>query len=297
MKKLNLKEHGQKGILITFCGLDGCGKSTMIRMLEEKLKSLGFDVVLTKQPTDMMRKTDIFRTYMDAEDHSNYEYRSLSLMAAADRIQHSNKVILPALAQNIVVISDRYFYSCLANLRARGYKKDKWIYEIAESIPKPDIAFFLDTSVDVAVSRVRERPEEKDRYIDMALQHALYDEYKAICAECGGILIPSENNIPETFEKIFEHVKNILEVTKMNDIEIKVLDMLKELALADIESVDKKLIDDLSFDSLRMVMLLILIEEKFGIELEESDINPFALITVKDVIDLVNKYVGNKEDN
>ena len=55
-------------------------------------------------------------------------------------------------------------------------------------------------------------------------------------------------------------------------------------------------LNDLSMDSLRMVMLLLMIEEVFAIELDESDMNPFALITVQDVIDLVSKYKGESED-
>lgn len=198
-RALEMKPHNTKGRLITFCGLDGSGKSTMIEKTVENLKKWGKDVIVTKQPTDMMRKTDIFRTFMDSPDNSAYEYRALSLMAAADRIQHANKVILPALEAGKIVICDRYFYSCLANLRARGYVDDEWIYEISKSIPKPDEAFFLDVPVDTAISRVRNRPEEKDSYIDIGLQYRLRDEYINICRENKGILIPSLSGVDVTF--------------------------------------------------------------------------------------------------
>lgn len=206
MNRLHMKPHCGKGLLITFCGLDGCGKSSIIRLLIEKLRVQGDDLLVTKQPTDGMRNTDIFRTYMDSEDHSRYEYRTLSLMAAADRIQHSNQVIMPALASGKSVVSDRYFYSCLANLRARGYRNDRWIYEIAQDIPKPDLAFFLDIPVEFAVARVRMRPEEKDRYIDLDLQYELRAEYRRICEENDGILISSDRNLDETFAEVFEWV-------------------------------------------------------------------------------------------
>ena len=209
--RMNMKPHGKRGKLITFCGLDGCGKSTLIRLLASELEESGETVFLTKQPTDGMRKTEIFRTYMDCEDHSGFAYRSLSLMAAADRIQHVEHVILPALEAGKIVISDRYFYSCLANLRARGFTDDRWIYEIAEQIPKPDRAFFLDVPVKIAVSRVRERPEEKDRYIDMDLQYRLYNEYTRICFENNGILLSTDCDIQTTYESVRTRVKEILE--------------------------------------------------------------------------------------
>lgn len=199
MRELCMEKHRSSGKLITFCGLDGCGKTTMIEMLKTKLEDDHNKVLVTKQPTSFMRKTDIFRNYMDSCDHSSYEYRSLSLMAAADRLQHSKNVILPALKEGFIVISDRYFYSCLANLRARGYYEDTWIYEIAKDIPMPDFSFFLDVPVRTAVKRVRSRPQEKDRYIDMDLQYRLRREYVNICNENKGFLIDSKKEIEDTF--------------------------------------------------------------------------------------------------
>ena len=202
MKKLRMNPHNTDGKLITFCGLDGCGKSSIIKMLTEAFQEHGIDFIVTKQPTDAMRNTEIFRTFMDCPDNSAYEYRSLSLMAAADRIQHANKVILSALREGKVVICDRYFYSCLANLRARGYINDDWIYEISECIPRPDAAFFLDVPVETAVQRVRMRPAEKDRYIDMPLQYLLKEEYTEICDANQGILVRSDIDIDQTFSAI-----------------------------------------------------------------------------------------------
>ena len=164
MRRLKMKKNKSHGILITFCGLDGCGKTTMMKKVIADLEK-EYDILVTKQPTDAVRNSEIFRTYMDSPNHDKFDYRSLSLLAASDRIQHSNKVIEPVLKEGKIVISDRYFYSCLANLRARGYIKDKWIYEISKLIIKPDIAFFFDVPVKTAVARVRKRPDEKDRYI------------------------------------------------------------------------------------------------------------------------------------
>ena len=210
MKELRMKPHNTEGKLITFCGLDGCGKSSMIEMVTKALAKNSIETIVTKQPTDMMRKTEIFRTFMDCPDNSAYEDRALSLMAAADRIQHVNKIILPALKEGKTVICDRYFYSCIANLRARGYIHDEWIYEISESILKPDAAFFLDVPVETAVRRVRMRPSEKDRYIDMSLQHLLRNEYIEICNANQGILIGSDTDIGHTFATIKNCIHQIL---------------------------------------------------------------------------------------
>lgn len=209
MNALKMRPNETNGFLITFCGLDGCGKTTMITRLTEDLQA-GRKVFLTKQPTDFVRKSDIFRTYMDCPDHNAYDYRSLSLLAASDRIQHSNKVIEPAMADGNIVISDRYFYSCLANLRARGFEQDRWIYEIAESIVKPDIAFFFDVSVDTAVARVRRRAAEKDRYIDIELQYRLRSNYIDICKANDGVLISTEASEDECYAIIKQTVERVI---------------------------------------------------------------------------------------
>ena len=209
MKKLNMRPNTTNGLLLTFCGLDGCGKTTMLTRLISELEN-DYCLFVTKQPTTAVRESDIFRTYMDSPNHDAYDYRSLSLLAASDRLQHVNKVIEPQMEEGKIVISDRYFYSCLANLRSRGFENDKWIYEIAESVVKPDVAFFFDVPVETAIKRVRSRPEEKDRYIDIDLQHKLREEYIEICKANNGVLISTEMPIEESYQIVKNEVRKVL---------------------------------------------------------------------------------------
>lgn len=209
MKKLKMKTNKSNGFLITFCGLDGCGKTTIINKLLTELEKK-HTVFLTKQPTNNVRNSKIFRNYMDSSEHDAFDYRSLSLLAASDRVQHVNKIIKPELQKGKIVLSDRYFYSCLANLRARGYEKDRWIYEISGAVIKPDVAFFFDVPVEEAVARVRKRPDEKDGYIDMELQYKLRDEYIKICRKNGGILISTDIDEEESYKLVREAVERII---------------------------------------------------------------------------------------
>lgn len=209
MKRLPMRPNETPGKLFTFCGLDGSGKTTMIRRLIQDL-SPNYRLLLTKQPTNAVRQSEIFRTYMDCPDHDAYDYRSLSLLAASDRVQHVSKVIEPAMQEGDVVISDRYFYSCLANLRARGFQEDTWIYEIAQSIVQPDVAFFFDVSVDTAIARVRSRESERDRYIDVKLQERLHEEYLEICQSNGGVLVPTDVSEQESYEIVKREVERVM---------------------------------------------------------------------------------------
>lgn len=208
--KLEMDDKRLGGKLITFCGLDGCGKTTQIKLLCDWLSSKGFDIYLTKQPTDFVRNSQIFRTYTDSEEKGAYDYRALSVFCASDRLQHNFGVITSKLKEGKTVISDRYFYSCLANLWARGYKSDTWIYEIAKYIYKPDLSFFLDVPVNMAIDRVRARQSEKDRYIDISLQYKLRDSYLKIANENNGIIISTETDELSSFKKIQDIVKSAI---------------------------------------------------------------------------------------
>lgn len=78
-------------------------------------------------------------------------------------------------------------------------------------------------------------------------------------------------------------------------IKTQIIEILKNIGIEKITDTSVKLLDDLFMDSLQMVILLVMIEDTFEIELDESDMNPFVLITVQDVIDLVAKYKPESE--
>ena len=211
MGLFDTQPHPYPGRLITFCGLDGCGKTTMLTWLTKYLENQGHSVYLTKQPTAFVRQSAIFRTFMDSPHHYAYDYRSLSLLAASDRIQHCSRVIVPELKKGRLVISDRYLYSCLANLRARGYTEDRWIYEVADFVPKPHLALFIDVEVNEAVRRVRSREEEKDAYIDMALQYRLREEYLDIAHMTGGVVLSGEQPLEEEKNALLQLVNEVMQ--------------------------------------------------------------------------------------
>lgn len=80
------------------------------------------------------------------------------------------------------------------------------------------------------------------------------------------------------------------------NIEKKVKGILCELSGRELVENDSSLQGDLMFDSLAMVTMLVEIENVFGIELDESDMNPFDLDTVQSVIDMVAKYHGGEDE-
>lgn len=80
------------------------------------------------------------------------------------------------------------------------------------------------------------------------------------------------------------------------NIEEKVKGILSELSGEEEITNEMTLQNDLALDSLMMVTMLVEIEEAFGIELDEADMNPFDLSTVQSVIDMVTKYCGDEDE-
>ena len=171
MKTLKLRKNPYKGKLIVFEGTDGAGKTTMISLTEKYLEEkngIG-SVLCVKQPTDLSRKTKLFQKMMYCCKHEDINYRAVQLLTMSDRMQHGFEVIEPALKAGKTVICDRYIYTSLANMLARGYRDEKWFYEAAKHLLKPDLAFLAYANPLMAIERIKSRPDECDRHLDEPL--------------------------------------------------------------------------------------------------------------------------------
>ena len=81
---------------------------------------------------------------------------------------------------------------------------------------------------------------------------------------------------------------------KKESINKRVINVVKHISGTEKVLMKHSLIDDIGMDSLKMVTLVVTIEEEFGIELNESDMNPYDLRTVSDIVKLVEKYCGGR---
>src|SRR5690606_27876443 len=105
---------------IVFEGLDGSGKSTLIRALESEVKSQGFEVVVTREPggTEL---GEILREYVTSTETQSPTPKTEALLYQAIRAQHVDLLIKPSLEKGIWVLCDRYRASSLAfQAGARG---------------------------------------------------------------------------------------------------------------------------------------------------------------------------------
>ena len=204
MSKVNLTPNTYKGKLIVFEGTDGAGKTTLINLTYKYLKDKYQDkeIILLKQPTDEARNSRLFQKMMFDENHENINYRAVQLLTLSDRIQHNHEVIIPALKEGKIIICDRYIYTSIANMKARNYRNENWFYEVAKEIIKPDISFLAFVEPEIAISRIKAREEEKDRYLDESLLHRVTNEFLLLALQEDLKVIDSSTSSDITFEYI-----------------------------------------------------------------------------------------------
>ena len=202
--KLKLRKNKYPGKLIVFEGTDGAGKTTMINLLSKLLiKKYGEDKVLCiKQPTDLSRKTKLFQKMMYSTNHKDINYRAVQLLTMSDRVQNGHEVIEPNLKEGKIIICDRYIYTSYVNMLARDYKKEKWFMNVSKHITKPDITFLAYVNPDIAIKRIKERPEERDKYLDEELLKKVSLLFKEYALKDDFIIVDTNNTKEESFNKV-----------------------------------------------------------------------------------------------
>lgn len=149
-----------KGKFITFEGIDGSGKSTQMRILADELRASGVEVVVTCEPGGTALGRALRAAFLETNETVAPMAELLSF--AADRAQHVEYLIKPALAEGKIVISDRYADATFAYQGAgRGFPEEKvnQVIELATGGLKPDLTLFFDITVEEAVKRMAARDE------------------------------------------------------------------------------------------------------------------------------------------
>ena len=139
------------GKLITFEGVEGCGKSTQLALLHDYLLGKGCDVVATKEPSAVAKKLLMETDGLDATGQL--------LLLMADRRNHVVTVIRPALDRGAIVLCDRYIGSTFAYQCFAGGASDELLEILRQQlyIPLPDITIWLDMSYQKGLDRAKAR--------------------------------------------------------------------------------------------------------------------------------------------
>ena len=205
-----------KGLLITVEGIDGSGKSTQAGALKKKLEELGYDVVLSSEPTGGRWGKEIARIAREGRNGISVE-EELELFMK-DRREHVRDVIEPGLEKGAVVILDRYYYSSVAYQGGRGLDVHEILKENERFAPRPDIVFILTIDPEIGIGRiVKERGEEPnafERLEDLKKVESLFESMNGDHI----VKIRGDLSEEEVHQRIFRHVRDLIERRKGNEI-------------------------------------------------------------------------------
>ncbi|MCL6488942.1 MAG: dTMP kinase [Alicyclobacillus mali] len=150
-----------KGLLITFEGIDGAGKTTQLLRLASWLEAQGLPVVVTREPGGT-RIGDAVRAILLDPRHQEMEPRTEALLYAASRAQHVEELIRPALARGEIVLCDRFVDASIAYQGAGLGLGEAWVEALNEYALgglRPDLTLWFDLDWSSARSRLRTRAE------------------------------------------------------------------------------------------------------------------------------------------
>lgn len=152
-----------RGQLIVFEGLDGCGKSTQVARLAAALRAAGHDVVATREPTNGEYGQRIRSL---ARSGGSVPHAEELRWFVEDRREHVAEVVEPALAAGRVVICDRYFLSTVAYQGARGADADAVLASSEAEFPIPDLVVLLEITPEAGLARVHERGDAIEAHFE-----------------------------------------------------------------------------------------------------------------------------------
>jgi dTMP kinase len=174
------------GIFITFEGGEGGGKSTQAARLARHLEERGRRVVLTREPGGTP-EGEAIRSLLVTGDQRRFTPLSEALLNNAQRLEHLERVIRPALASGSVVISDRFMDSTRIYQGVVGGVDAKLIAVLEDAVvgeTRPDLTLILDVPTQTGLARARARQGQADRFEsrDLAFHEALRAGFLAIAA-------------------------------------------------------------------------------------------------------------------
>ena len=150
------------GLFITFEGTEGCGKSTQIALLVERLRALGYAPHALREPGGTPIGEEIRHTLKHSEDNVAMTPEAELLLMNASRAQLVREIIRPALAAGDIVLCDR-FYDSTTTYQGYGRQLDlkvvKAVIDVAVGETRPDLTLLMQISPEVSEQRRRARRE------------------------------------------------------------------------------------------------------------------------------------------
>jgi dTMP kinase len=195
-----------RGVFVVLEGGDGSGKSTQARLLADRLRGLGREVVATREPGATPAGAQIRGLVLGGGD---LDPRTEALLIAADRAEHVAEVVRPALRRGAVVVSDRHVPSSLAYqgvARGLGVGEIARLSEWATGGLVPDLVVVLDVDPVAAAGR-RSGPEDRMEREPAEFRAVVNQAYRDLAGRFGWALLDGAAPVEAVADRIWELVQ------------------------------------------------------------------------------------------
>ena len=197
---------------ISFEGIDGCGKSTQVKMLMEKFKKEKIKSILVREPGGTLISEKIRAILLD-KNMNNMNYRTEAFLMIASRAQLTKEVVIPKLQEGYIVVADRYKDSTLA-YQGAGRNLDINILDRMNKFAtydlNPDITFLMDLSPKIAAKRQGNINLDRIERIGDNFQEKVRKQYLKLALDKANrfIVLDGTLSIETIHEIIWTNVKN-----------------------------------------------------------------------------------------
>jgi len=214
-----VSEAAPRGKFITFEGGEGSGKSTQTRLLAEALRTTGREVVLTREPGGSEGAESIRRLIVEG-DAGRWDPVTETLLFAAARRDHVERLIRPSLDMGIWIICDRFIDSTVAYQGYGGGVDMNFIESLTDAAVgdlRPDLTIILDLAAERGLARADRRGSGEDRFERMAtdFHRRLREGFLAIARKepdrC--VVVSAQGEIPDIHAQVRAAVTERLGVT------------------------------------------------------------------------------------
>lgn len=194
------------GLFIVFEGIDGTGKSSQCKLLNQTLSELGYDVHLDKEPSDHKYGAILRQSATTGRLSPEQELEYFHL----DRKMHVEELIQPAKESGEVVILDRYYFSTMAYQGQRGFNPEQLRAQNEAFAPKPDLLFILDLPAEISLERIGGRGDEANAFEGKESLQYCREIFLGVSEEPFAHVIDSRQTIEEVHQEILTIVNATL---------------------------------------------------------------------------------------
>ena len=204
---------GFPGRFVVIDGVDGCGKTTQVARLIERLRMQGIDAIATFEPG----ATELGRRIRDLVLHGSdpVDPMAEAFLMAADRAQHVRETVRPALAAGRWVVSDRFVGSSLAYqgvARGLGVEVIEELNRAAVDGVEPDVVIFLDVADEVLAARRAPRSADRIEGAGAAFLAAVVVGFRRLAADRGWAVIDGAPDSDTVAAEVWAAVSSVVDI-------------------------------------------------------------------------------------